>query len=115
MQIVKVPFPKSEYHGGYDDTDLNTYDLEKIEGRDIGTLIYYYGTEPYAGSGNALYRIGNQWGWTSLSHCSCYGPFGDDYFAATTQGSLQDLMAKCSEGWMKEMQPLFDKAIELGF
>jgi hypothetical protein len=116
MQIVKLPFHASRFHGGYDDAELQDYDLEKLKSAGVETLIYFYGTEPYAGSGKMLYRIGTQWGTDDLGHCSCYGPLGDGGWAPNLFDSLEAATLGRGAGeWMNEMQPLYDEAIKLGF
>lgn len=38
-------------------------------------LVYYYRYDDWEGSGMAIWRENDKYGYAYLGHCSCYGPF----------------------------------------
>lgn len=58
-------------------TPLSKYELEGVKKLNPEVFIYNYEYESWEGSGFALWKKGNKFGYSYMGHCSCYGPLED--------------------------------------
>ena len=58
---------------------LGDYDIERVKKQlpEIEWFVYNYRDFGYDGSGMALWKKGEQYGYTYMGHCSCNGPLED--------------------------------------
>ncbi len=95
----------------------NKWDMEKVEKCTPDAIFYWYVSGSYEGSGQLIATKENKWYCKGLSHCSCYGPIDDfaDNILDYTYNSLDELLVKGSEDWLKEIRPLVDLAKSNGY
>jgi hypothetical protein len=58
---------------------------------DFDVLLYWYQYGDWEGRGFAIWRNDGKWSYTSLGHCSCYGPTEDIVTANNAKFDLNDI------------------------
>jgi hypothetical protein len=75
---------------------LGSSDLSQREIEEFGEfdkLVYAYSEGNYDGSGFAACRVGTQWFYLELGHCSCYGPTENINTAKNMKLTLDEVIA----------------------
>lgn len=96
-----------EHHESYQSSELDRYDIERLEELGVEEVWYWYEQGSWEGDGQMLMRRGTDYSLHSMSHCSCYGPMENVKF---TPEPFDKLFASCSDGLMKQCLPLFAEA-----
>lgn len=57
--------------------ELDESSINRLKGLSANWVVYHYNNYGYDGDGFIVWRNGNKYGYTRISHCSCYGPVDD--------------------------------------
>ena len=101
MIINQVPKPD-----GFDHYEQLTENFDSLLQYDLDEIWYWYGYDApgYSGTGVVLYTKGGRWDVHNMSHCSCFSGL-DKFEERYRYASLQDLIAACSEDFLRELEP----------
>ena len=99
-----------------DISELDEWDIEKLQGLGVDEIWYWYAVGSYEGDGEILMRKGTRFRIHDAGHCSCFGPtdyatFGDHEGFDT----LAELEATLSDDYGVEIKPLIAMAIKQGY
>lgn len=80
--------------------ELGEWDTERIKKdlADAELFVYCYESGSYDGSGFALWKVGNKYGYISMGHCSCNGPLEDLNSILYTLPQLKKIVEKAYYG-----------------
>lgn len=109
QQILNVPFKTDDY---YSDTAIKSEDFIAELG-EFEWLIYSYGTAPYCGSGDMIWKKKDLYYHHDMGHCSCYG-WENNMNQEEGFSSLEELLKNSSEEINENMNPLIEKMREAG-
>jgi hypothetical protein len=73
---------------------LDNSELENFKDLKADYVVYYYEYGSYEGSGFAVWKKDGKYGYSDLSHCSCYGPTDD--LSTIYYNSLNDIEKFCN-------------------
>lgn len=89
IEIPGLPYPV-ESVGPDCGTDAWDFEQGRLPEK-ADWLVEWYENGCYDGTGEAVWKVGTRYYWTSLSHCSCYGPWGDGGRPSVEGGTAEEL------------------------
>lgn len=114
MKVLRLEETHELYQKQYGSaSELSEYDFKTLEDMGVDTVAYWYSCGSYEGSGELIGRIGDEWFYMNLSHCSCYGPV--DSKPSSKEKSLADLEARMTKELCKDVEPLFELLTKEGY
>lgn len=91
---------------------LSEQDLERVEKLDVDYIVYNYIDGGYDGTGIAVWKKGNKYGYVYLGHFSCNGPFEDLNSILYTFAEIEMLSNSNKYEWHYS-KPVMDKIKEI--
>lgn len=73
------------------------YLSDQIKDLGFSIFVYSYETGSYDGSGFSVWKVGRKWYYSSLSHCSCNGPFDFIYQAKNAGFTFKEVKKVSTE------------------
>ena len=102
MRIINIPYPEGDYNR---DAKLDEGELSALKDVGVEVVAYTYAQDSYDGTGIAVWKAGDQYGYDYLGHCSCDGPTSNLERAAGAWFSRDGIetLAKSAEVAYKEV------------
>ncbi len=101
MKEIKLPLRPERIIVALAD-EISEHDIERLDDISFDLFIYKYKDGGYDGSGFAIWRNGDKFGYQEMGHCSCNGPLEDIKTSSNALFTLEEIEALAEKNFYKE-------------